>query len=286
MKFGPVTLKLAGDLLNFLNVLCPDEPIQSHLPLTFEAVKQDYGFLLYRTQLPQNLTKPTPLWVKNNGVHDRAYVMLDGVSQGILERDKDEALFMTGQAGSTLDVLLENMGRISFGYNISDFKGLIQPLVLGDVVLTDWLLFPLNIDALMDSKNRVFETQELNLKSSSGPSTQRLFNSQVHLGTPFYTFPAGPRARSGLMGLTWAVTGQGEAHSSHSTCQDPCSCLQGPPTSSHYWSWSMHLLGHKSNFWTDLCLMPLSTKYTDANLWLTAPGKGPPWPSEGILGLK
>ncbi|XP_056664138.1 beta-galactosidase-1-like protein isoform X3 [Monodelphis domestica] len=186
MKFGPVTLKLAGDLLNFLNVLCPDEPIQSHLPLTFEAVKQDYGFLLYRTQLPQNLTKPTPLWVKNNGVRDRAYVMLDGVSQGILERDKDEALFMTGQAGSTLDVLLENMGRISFGYNISDFKGLIQPLVLGDVVLTDWLLFPLNIDALMDSKNRVFETQELNLKSSSGPA---FYSATFQLpGPPWDTF--------------------------------------------------------------------------------------------------
>lgn len=29
---------------------------------------------------------------------------------------------MTGRAGDTLDVLLENMGRISFGANISDFK--------------------------------------------------------------------------------------------------------------------------------------------------------------------
>lgn len=44
------------------------------------------------------------------------------VFQGIMERDKEEALLLMGQAGSTLDVLLENMGRISFGYNASDFK--------------------------------------------------------------------------------------------------------------------------------------------------------------------
>ncbi|XP_068960581.1 beta-galactosidase-1-like protein isoform X3 [Petaurus breviceps papuanus] len=170
MKFGPVTLKLDGDLLNFLHVLCPDEPIRTHLPLTFEAVKQDYGFLLYRTRLPRNLTKPTRLWVQNNGIRDRAYVMLDGVFQGIMERDKEAALFLTGQAGSTLDVLLENMGRISFGFNVSDFKGLIQPLVLGKVVLTDWKLFPLNVDAIMDSENRVFESQKCNVKSPSGPA--------------------------------------------------------------------------------------------------------------------
>ncbi|XP_027729273.1 beta-galactosidase-1-like protein isoform X1 [Vombatus ursinus] len=170
MKFGPVTLKLDGDLLNFLHVLCPDEPTHIHLPLTFEAVKQDYGFLLYRTRLPQNLTKPTQLWVQNSSVHDRAYVMLDGVFQGIMERGKEAALFLTGQAGSTLDVLLENMGRISFGFNQSDFKGLLQPLVLGQVALTDWQLFPLNIDALMDSENRVFETKKCDVKFPSGPA--------------------------------------------------------------------------------------------------------------------
>ena len=42
--------------------------------------------------------------------------------QGTLERDRQTALHVTGSAGDTLDVLLENMGRISFGANISDFK--------------------------------------------------------------------------------------------------------------------------------------------------------------------
>lgn len=42
--------------------------------------------------------------------------------QGTLERDGQKMLRVTGKAGDTLDVLLENMGRISFGANISDFK--------------------------------------------------------------------------------------------------------------------------------------------------------------------
>ena len=31
-------------------------------------------------------------------------------------------LFLTGKKGAKLDVLLENMGRLSFGSNSSDFK--------------------------------------------------------------------------------------------------------------------------------------------------------------------
>lgn len=42
--------------------------------------------------------------------------------QGTLERDGQTELHVKGKAGDTLDVLLENMGRISFGANFSDFK--------------------------------------------------------------------------------------------------------------------------------------------------------------------
>lgn len=31
-------------------------------------------------------------------------------------------LFLTGKVGAKLDILLENMGRLSFGSNHSDFK--------------------------------------------------------------------------------------------------------------------------------------------------------------------
>ncbi|KAM6151896.1 beta-galactosidase-1-like protein [Erethizon dorsatum] len=149
MALGPLTLHLDGDMLIFLDALCPQGPIHSILPMTFEAVKQDRGFVLYRTYLSYTVFEPTPFWVPNNGVHDRAYVMVDGVFQGVLERNMEHKLFLMGKIGTQLDILLENMGRLSFGSNHSDFKGLLEPPVLGKTILTQWMMFPLKIDNLV-----------------------------------------------------------------------------------------------------------------------------------------
>ncbi|XP_027797874.1 beta-galactosidase-1-like protein [Marmota flaviventris] len=146
MMLGPLTMHLDGDLLGFLDFLCPQGPIHSVMPLTFEAVKQDHGYMLYRTYLSYSIFEPTPLWVPNNGVHDRAYVMLDGVIQGVLERNTDNKLYLMGKVGTKLDILLENMGRLSFGSNHSDFKGLLEPPILGQTILTQWMIFPLKVD--------------------------------------------------------------------------------------------------------------------------------------------
>ncbi|XP_068400501.1 beta-galactosidase-1-like protein isoform X2 [Eschrichtius robustus] len=111
MTLGPLSLHLDGNLLAFLDFLCPQGPIHSILPMTFEAVNQ--------------------------------------VFQGVLERNMKRNLFLTGKKGAKLDVLLENMGRLSFGSNSSDFKGLLEPPVLGQTVLTQWLMFPLKVDNLV-----------------------------------------------------------------------------------------------------------------------------------------
>ncbi|XP_021558552.1 beta-galactosidase-1-like protein isoform X2 [Neomonachus schauinslandi] len=149
MMFGPLTLHLDGDLLAFLDFLCPQGPIRSILPMSFEAVKQDRGFVLYRTYLTYTVSEPTQFWVPNSGVHDRAYVMVDGVFQGVLERNMKHQLFLMGKVGAKVDILLENMGRLSFGSNSSDFKGLLEPPILGQTVLTQWLMFPLKVDKLV-----------------------------------------------------------------------------------------------------------------------------------------
>uniref|UniRef100_A0A8D2EXC0 Galactosidase beta 1 like n=1 Tax=Theropithecus gelada TaxID=9565 RepID=A0A8D2EXC0_THEGE len=149
MMLGPLTLHLVGHLLAFLDLLCPSGPIHSILPMTFEAVKQDRGFMLYRTYMTHTIFEPTPFWVPNNGVHDRAYVMVDGVFQGVLERNMRDKLFLMGKVGSKLDILVENMGRLSFGSNSSDFKGLLEPPILGQTILTQWMMFPLKIDNLV-----------------------------------------------------------------------------------------------------------------------------------------
>ncbi|NXT22259.1 BGAL galactosidase, partial [Syrrhaptes paradoxus] len=135
-----------ADLLDVLDVLSPWEPIQSQFPLTFEAIKQTHGFVLYRTQLPRDVLAPAVLSAPPHSICDRGYVMLQNEYQGTLERDRQVALRVTGRAGDMLDVLLENMGRISFGTNISDFKGLKGNLSLDSSPLRNWLIYPLAID--------------------------------------------------------------------------------------------------------------------------------------------
>ncbi|KAM9548421.1 beta-galactosidase-1-like protein isoform 2-T2 [Guaruba guarouba] len=145
--YGQVALQKHADLLDALDVLCPSGPIQSRFPLTFEAIKQAHGFVVYRTQLPRDVLEPTMLGAPPHSICDRGYVMLQKEYRGTLERDGQTTLRVMGRAGDTLDVLLENMGRISFGANISDFKGLLGNLSLDSTPLSNWLIYPLDIDA-------------------------------------------------------------------------------------------------------------------------------------------
>lgn len=41
---------------------------------------------------------------------------------GILERNVKITINVTGNVGSQLDLLVENMGRINYGKDINDFK--------------------------------------------------------------------------------------------------------------------------------------------------------------------
>nr|XP_020515189.2 LOW QUALITY PROTEIN: beta-galactosidase-like [Labrus bergylta] len=149
--YGFVTLKKVGNISSLLNTLSPLGPVKSQHPLTFEEMKQFYGYMLYRTRLPRDLPQPTPLISPLNGVHDRAYVSINGVYQGLLERDTVLVTNVTAQQGDTLDILVENMGRVNFGSRINDFKGLLSDLFLGKDLLTDWLIYPLDIDGAIAS---------------------------------------------------------------------------------------------------------------------------------------
>ncbi|NXR48461.1 BGAL galactosidase, partial [Hippolais icterina] len=144
--YGWVALRKYADLLDVLDVLCPSGPIQSQFPLTFEALKQVHGFVVYHTQLPWDVPDPAMLDAPPHSICDRGYVMLQKEYQGTLERDGQTTLHVTGRAGDTLDILLENMGRISFGAKTSDFKGLLGNVSLNSRPLSNWLIYPLAID--------------------------------------------------------------------------------------------------------------------------------------------
>nr|XP_033786323.1 LOW QUALITY PROTEIN: beta-galactosidase-like [Geotrypetes seraphini] len=173
--YGQIALVKLNTVAELLGTLCKGGPIKSIYPLTFEQVKQYYGFVLYRTTLLINCTQPTPLFTILNGIRDRAYVTVDGVPQGILERDKNTLINITGKAGANLDLLVENMGRVNYGNYINDFKGLVTNVTLGNNTLSNWSIFPLDIDSAI-----------LHGLQNRSPASQ-LFSDAQLLAPAFYT---------------------------------------------------------------------------------------------------
>ncbi|XP_066484549.1 beta-galactosidase isoform X1 [Tiliqua scincoides] len=146
--YGEVALEKVGTVKDFLDDLSPSGPVKSTYPLTFVQVKQYFGYVLYRTKLPRNCSEKTLL--SSHGIHDRGYVSVDGIPQGVLDRWNIISLNITGNAGAYLDMLVENMGRVNYGRYNNDFKGLVSNVTLGEDILTDWEIYPLDIDRAVD----------------------------------------------------------------------------------------------------------------------------------------
>ncbi|XP_072117244.1 beta-galactosidase-like isoform X1 [Mobula birostris] len=146
IAYGRLALTKVGSVLELLSVLSPRGATNSTYPLTFEEMGQYFGLMLYRTLLPRAVEKPTPLKAPLNAVHDRAYVLVNGVYQGLLERDTVPELDIMGSEGDVLDIMVENMGHVNFGPCLLDRKGLVRNLSLADTDLTGWSIFPLAID--------------------------------------------------------------------------------------------------------------------------------------------
>ncbi|MFJ2898974.1 beta-galactosidase family protein [Streptomyces sp. NPDC087218] len=140
-KLAPQTVALAesAGLLASADLL--GAAVDARRPLTMEELEQDFGFVLYETELP--LKGPVLLEVEQ--VRDRAQVFVDGQPVGVLERENHEhALsFAVPRAGSTLAVLVENQGRVNYGQGIHDRKGLLGKVLLDGAEPTGWTSRPL-----------------------------------------------------------------------------------------------------------------------------------------------
>lgn len=107
---------------------------QSVHPMSFEALNQYSGFILYETKLPKLTSDPSLLEVKD--LHDRATVYIDNQLVGILSRET-QIDRLPIHAGSTLQILVENQGRINFNI-MEDFKGILGDVKLNNQILQNW----------------------------------------------------------------------------------------------------------------------------------------------------
>ena len=133
----PVALTESASLFTQLG-----RPVRAEKPLSFEDLNQGYGYVLYRTKI----SGPADALLKIKELRDYALVFVDGKRLAVLDRrhKQDSVPLVLTQAGATLDILVENGGRINYGGQLTDNrKGITESVTLGDHELTGWEMYPL-----------------------------------------------------------------------------------------------------------------------------------------------
>ena len=120
-------------------------PINSDKPLSFEDLDQGYGYVLYRAKISGPVHAP----LKIKQLRDYAVVYLDGKRIATLDRrhDQDSTDLDSTAPSATLDILVENCGRINYGARLVDNRaGITESVTLRDRELTGWQMFRLPFD--------------------------------------------------------------------------------------------------------------------------------------------
>lgn len=143
-KYGKVPFTHWALLSENINNL--SSPVKMKTPLPMEKIGQGYGYILYKTHLkgPRDYM---PLILE--GVHDRAYVFVNDDLYAVQSRNDEEYIvkLKVPEEGLDLSILVENMGRVSFGQELKDYKGL-KSVRLGQTYVFNWEAYPIELNDL------------------------------------------------------------------------------------------------------------------------------------------
>ncbi|MDQ1095843.1 MULTISPECIES: glycoside hydrolase family 35 protein [Chryseobacterium] len=114
------------------------KPQQSAKPLSFEDLGQAYGFVLYRTTLSKGGL------LKIRELRDYALVYVNGKYITTLDRRlKQDLVALSGiPSGATLDLWVENNGRINYGPYLADNRhGITESVSVDGQEISGWKMY-------------------------------------------------------------------------------------------------------------------------------------------------
>ena len=127
-------------------------PVDSAQPENMEALSQSYGYILYRTKV----TGPQKGELTIDDLRDYAAVYVNKKLAGTLDRRLNlKSVAVEIPAGTaTLDILVENTGRINFGPHLSDGRaGIVGSVQWNGRGLDAWKMYSLPMDSPDGIKN-------------------------------------------------------------------------------------------------------------------------------------
>ena len=123
------------------------KPTTSDTLLSMEDLNQGYGYILYRTMVK----KRAKGLLKINGLRDYALVFVNKTRVAVLDRriGQDSVEVAITDPNSTLDIFVENLGRINYGKQMTDNrKGITGSVVLAGEDLRGWSIYNLPFDRI------------------------------------------------------------------------------------------------------------------------------------------
>ena len=128
------------------------KPVTNDTPLTFEDLNQGHGYVLYS----KRFTQPAKGKLEIKGLRDYALVYVNGEKIGELNRISNTySCDIDIPFNGTLDILVENMGRINYGAEIiHNLKGIISPVTINEIAITgNWAMYKFPMDKEHDLKS-------------------------------------------------------------------------------------------------------------------------------------
>ncbi|MEG1729667.1 MAG: beta-galactosidase [Bacteroidaceae bacterium] len=146
IEIPSIKLNKIADVLAFTE---KQQAISANQPLTFEDLNQGYGYVLYSRHFNQPINGKLEI----SGLRDYAVVYVDGEKIGTLNRNtKTYTMDLNIPFNATLQILVENMGRINYGEEIvNNKKGIISPIKINDTEIEgDWNMYKLPMAEMPD----------------------------------------------------------------------------------------------------------------------------------------
>jgi beta-galactosidase len=142
IEIPSIKLNKAVDLFAIKEKMNPEV---SDKPLTFEDLNQGNGYVLYSKHFSQPIIGKLAI----KGLRDYALIYVNGEKVGELDRYyKNYSCDIDIPINGTLDILVENMGRINYGAEIiHNLKGIISPVKIDSIAITSgWKMYQFPMD--------------------------------------------------------------------------------------------------------------------------------------------
>ena len=177
--YGKIQMTSLSTFLDAVPKLSAHGPVNSTFPLTMEQIGQNYGFVLYRTEIPKAFSNTTVTLEFTSLVRDRAIIFVGEIRQTTLfRRPGQKSATLHIGTNLQLDILVENTGRINAGIRMVDPKGIFGNVTLQKTPLRNWQIYPIDLNNVVSGPSNVSK----NFPTKHNPLSTNAFTPTFYHG--------------------------------------------------------------------------------------------------------